>query len=326
LEMNFFSMIDFNIDVYKEDRTNILLTRSNIPSTFGLQARPQTNVGEAEAKGLEFSLDVNKVINKDLWITGRFNFTYSKSKFLVYDEPDYSATPWKSRIGQPLSQSWGYVAERLFVDEEEVENSPTQFGDTKAGDIKYKDINGDYEINELDQVPIGYPTSPEIVYGFGLSAGYKGLDLSCFFQGLANESFWINANATAPFVDTDGNGSIKSQNALLEAYAEDHWSESNRNLYALWPRLSATVSQNNTQTSTWFMRNGSFLRLKSLEAGYTIPSSLTKRMFMSKLRFYVSGTNLLTFSAFKLWDPEMAGNGLGYPVQKVINFGLQVSF
>ena len=114
--------------------------------------------------------------------------------------------------GLPLNQNFGYVAERLFADEEDIRNSPSQFGNYMAGDIKYKDINNDGKITELDMVPMGYPTSPEIVYGFGLSGGYKQWDLSFFFQGLARESFWIDTstdNGTLPF--------LNGQNALLKS-------------------------------------------------------------------------------------------------------------
>jgi len=185
-------------------------------------------------------------------------------------------------------------------------------------------------------VPIGYPTVPEIVYGFGFSTGYKNLDFSAFFQGLAKESFWINVNATAPFVPYRYKSEVESglyskytlQNQLLKAYADNHWSEDNRNIYALWPRLAATndLLNNNAQTNTWFMRNGAFMRLKTVELGYTLPEKFTKRWNIEKLRVYLSGTNLLTFSDFKLWDIEMAGDGLGYPLQKVYNIGVQVSF
>ena len=222
-------------------------------------------------------------------------------------------------MGQKLSQQWGYVAERLFVDEYEVQNSPYQ-GSSRvmAGDIKYRDINDDGSITSFDMVPIGFPTVPEIVYGFGFSTGWKSVDLSCFFQGTARRSFWIDASATAPF--------IGSQRTLLKAYADDHWSEYNRNLYALWPRLNSVAFANNTRTSTWWMRNGAFLRLKSVELGYTAPQRLTQKIRVEKIRIYASGTNLLTFSKFKLWDVEMAGNGLGYPIQKVVNAGIQISF
>jgi len=237
----------------------------------------------------------------------------------VYEEPTYDNAPWKSRVGYKINQQWGYIAERLFVDDKEVASSPKQnFGEYGAGDIKYHDINGDKKITALDQVPIGFPTVPEIVYGFGFSAGYRQFDFSAFFQGLGRESFWIDVNATAPFVNN---------HQLLKTYADDYWSEDNRNLYALWPRLSSSSAgnNNNSQRSTWFMRDGSFLRLKSLEVGYALPDRITKRI-RTKARIYLSGTNLLTFSKFKLWDPEMAGNGLGYPIQRVVNLGINFSF
>lgn len=318
IELGLFDKIELQADYFIESRWNILMPRASIPTTMGLQAEVLANVGKAKSSGVDLSLDYNHVINKDFWLTGMANFTYATSQFEVYEEPKYSNAPWKYRIGTSLNQGFGYVAERLFTDEEEIRNSPTQFGNYMAGDIKYKDINGDGKITELDMVPMGYPTSPEIVYGFGLSGGYKQWDLSFFFQGLARESFWIDTSATTPFVD--------GQNALLKAYADSHWSEENRNLYALWPRLSYQKVENNLKPSTWFMRNGSFLRLKSLELGYTVPVNLVKKIFVKNLRVYFSGTNLLTFSSFKLWDPEMGGNGLGYPVQRVFNLGAQISF
>ena len=234
--------------------------------------------------------------------------------------------PDRSHIGNKISQRWGYVAERLFIDDEEVKNSPKQmFGEYGAGDIKYKDINGDMIIDENDQVPIGYPTTPEIIYGFGLTAGYKNFDFSFFFQGSARSSFWIDPVATAPFVS---NSSLtgNNQRALLQYWADSHWSEDNRNIYALWPRLSASANENNQQVSTWFMRDGSFLRLKSVEFGYSLPQKWIRPMSLSNVRFYLSGTNLLLFSKFKMWNPEMAGNGLSYPLQRVFNFGVSVEF
>lgn len=327
LEVELFRDIEILIDLYKEERESILMTRSNIPSTMGLQATPQTNVGEASGSGIDFSIDYNKAFSNGWWITGRTNFTWAQAKYKVYDEIDNSDTPWLSRIGRPVGQQWGYIAERLFIDEFDVANSPVQtFSEYMAGDIKYRDINNDGEITSLDMVPIGYPTTPEIIYGFGLSTGNDSFDLSFFFQGLARESFWINANNTYPFVDNDGNNNIISKNALLQVYADSHWSTTNQDLHALWPRLSNRVITNNTQRSTWFMRDGSFLRLKSVELGYTIPDKLRKKLNVKDLRVYVSGTNLLTFSKFKLWDPEMAGDGLGYPIQRVYNIGVQFSF
>ena len=325
LEATLFNDFTFQIDYFTEYRKNILMNRSAITPEMGLEASVRANVGEARGAGFDASLDYNKYFQNGVVLTGRANFTYATSQFEVYEEPVYSDAPWRSRVGKSLSQNWGYIAERLFVDEEDVNNSPTQFGEYGAGDIKYRDVNRDGIINENDKVPIGHPTSPEIIYGFGLSASYKHFDLSCFFQGSGRSSFWIDQQATAPFVDTDGDGNVISNNALLSVYANNHWSEKNQNIYALWPRLSNYIVENNNQTSTWFMRDGSFLRLKQLEVGYTFPDFI-KKAYLTSLRLYLSGTNLLTFSKFKLWDPEMAGNGLGYPVQRTFNIGVQMNF
>jgi TonB-linked SusC/RagA family outer membrane protein len=326
LELGLFNKLEIQADYFTEYRTNILMDRASIPTTMGLQASVRANVGEASSSGIDLSVNYNHSFNLDTWLTGMGNFTYATSEFKVYEEPNYVDAPWRSHVGYSLNQTWGYVAERLFVDEDEVRNSPTQFGDYLAGDIKYKDINKDGKITELDMVPIGYPTSPEIVYGFGLSGGKKNVEISFFFQGLARESFWMRltndiANGyvgTSPFID--------GQNALLQAYADSYWSESNRDIYALWPRLSETYIDNNTQTSTWYMRDGSFIRLKQLDIAYNVPKRFIAPAYISKLKVYFSGLNLLTFSKFKLWDPEMGGNGLGYPIQKVFNIGLKVEF
>lgn len=327
-DMELFGKVQITADFYREDRKHILMPRAFIPTFVGLSSTPQANVGEAEGKGMDISLSYNQSFGQDLWIQGMANFTYAVSDFKKYEEPDYDEK-YLSHVGYPITQQWGYIAESLFIDDQEVANSPRQsFGDYGAGDIKYRDVNRDGQITTLDQVPIGFPTSPEIVYGFGFSMGYRSIDFSCFFQGLARESFWISVQGTAPFVDTDNDGSVESRNALLKAYADNHWSEDNQDPYALWPRLSPTAASlaNTRQTSTWFMRNGAFLRLKTVELGYTLPRHLTDRLHIEKARFYLSGINLLNFSQFKMWDVEMGGNGLGYPVQRVENIGLQVSF
>ncbi|WP_344980523.1 TonB-dependent receptor [Compostibacter hankyongensis] len=332
LEVGIFDQVNVQVDLYQEHRRNILMTRAYIPMTLGVSGTSdiKANIGEAAGKGIDVSADYNKYFGKYFWLQARANFTYATSKFEVYEEPDY-AEKYLSHKGWPLTQQWGYIAERLFADDDEVANSPLQgFGEYGAGDIKYRDLNGDGQITSLDRMAIGYPSTPEIVYGFGISVGYKSFDLSCFFQGLARESFWIDPEATAPFVayrySSDELPGTLLQNQLLKAYADDHWSEDHRNLYALWPRLSTRTIANNTQTSTWFMRNGAFLRLKTVELGYTLPQRLTQKIHLEKTRFYLSGINLLTFSHFKLWDVEMGGNGLGYPVQRVTNIGVQVSF
>jgi TonB-linked SusC/RagA family outer membrane protein len=320
-DIGFFNNWNVELEFYREKRTNILQTRSNVPLEMGLAVTPKSNIGEAEGKGIDLSIDYNKTFNKDLWLQLRANYTFAKSKYLVYEEYEYTDAPWKSHVGYSISQQWGFLAESLFVDDAEASNSPRQnYGTYGGGDIKYRDLNGDGQITTLDQAPIGYPTTPEIVYGFGFSLGYKEFDLSAFFQGLARESFWIDANATAPFIgDTQ----------LLKAYANSHWSEENQDIYALWPRLSTVSSlghNNNIQRSTWFMQNGAFLRVKQIELGYSVPENILSRIKLSSARIYLNTSNPFVWSKFKLWDVEMGGDGLGYPIQKVFNLGLQVSF
>lgn len=328
IELGLFNTMELQVDIFRDDRSKILMERADLPGTLGLEADPQANVGEARSQGIDLSLDYNQSFNKDFWMSGRLNFTYAHSEYKVYEEPDYTDTPWRSRIGYSTGQQWGYVAERLFIDQADIDNSPKQtFGDYKPGDIKYKDINGDGQITSADQVPIGYPKSPEINYGFGLSMGYKGFDFSFFFQGLGRESFWIDYNKTAPFINQDDDwDDYIGVNQLLQVIADNHWSVSNRDPYAFWPRLSTEKVNNNSQRSTWFMRDGSFLRLKSLEIGYTLPKKWLKKLGMDTVRIYYSGTNLLCFSKFDLWDPEMAEDGLGYPIQRVNNIGINFSF
>lgn len=325
VELGLFNKLDLEVDLFREDRENILSNRV-LPSSLGLQAGVRANIGEARSQGIDGSLVYSEdFANGDGWLQFRGNFTYAKNEITKIEEPDYSATPWLSRIGQPINQVWGYVAERLFVDQAEVNNAPVQtFGEYTGGDIKYTDINGDGKISELDRVPIGNPTVPEITYGFGLSAGYKNFDISFFFQGSANSSFWINPYSTAPFVD-NVNGALGNQQ-LLKAWADDYWSETNRNIYAKWPRLSNNFIFNNNQTNTWFMQDGSFLRLKQAEIGFSLPESLISKLKMDDVRFYANGTNLFVLSKFKLWDPELAGNGLNYPNQRVFNLGVNLSF
>ena len=331
LELGLFNALTLELDLFSETRTNILSDRI-IPASLGLQAPVRANIGEAKSNGVDASLVYNKSFTQDLWLEGRVNFTYAKNKITKTEEPDYSATPWRSRVGQPISQPFGYVAERLFIDQEEVNNSPAQFGEYSGGDIKYKDIDGNGVINTLDQVPIGSPTDPEIVYGFGFSVGYKGIDISCFFQGSANSSFFIDTQRANPFVsyrDPDASGGIAGavNNQLLKVWADSHWSENNRDIYAKWPRLSGNDNfiENNLQPSTWFLQDGSFLRLKSIEMGYNLPKDITTKLGLQKFRIYTSATNLLYFSKFKLWDPELAGNGFRYPLQRVMNLGINIS-
>ena len=329
LELGLFNKFEVQADFFYEYRNSILADRSYIPSTMGLTSgNVKANVGEASSKGVDVSLDYSWIANKDFWVTSRANFTYATSRFEKWEEPDYAAFNmlYRSRVGKNLSQEWGYIAERLFIDEADVMNAPVQEGEYMAGDIKYKDINNDGIIDDGDLVFLGYPTTPEITYGFGASIGYKGFDLSMFFQGNARTSFFLEPNKIAPFIDTDGSNSTTSRNALMKVIADNHWSESNRDLYAFWPRLANYEVSNNNRKSTWWMQDGSFFRVKTIELGYSLDGNWMKSLGVASCRIYLTGNNLFCFSKFKLWDPEMGSNGLGYPVQRVYNVGLNVNF
>jgi len=326
-DLRFFDALDLSVDVYKNKRSNILTTRTFIPTTMGLQAVIQANTNKAQSEGVDLSMNYNKSLGNTWFLQLRGNLTYAKNKILIYDEPSYSGNElYRYHVGLSTTQSFGYIAERLFIDDEESRNSPVQLGGTPGvtyggGDIKYRDVNGDGVISDQDRVPIGYPTSPEIIYGLGGTIGYKGFDFSAFLQGSSRSSFFIDPRNIAPFVYNGG-----SQNGLLQPIADSYWSETNRDSYAFWPRLSSNFVDNNNQTSTWWMRNGNFLRLKSVEIGYSLSARIQKRLGLKSLRAYVNGTNLAIFSKFKIWDPEMGGRGLDYPIQSVYNFGVSTSF
>ncbi|WP_245917019.1 TonB-dependent receptor [Mucilaginibacter yixingensis] len=322
MDLTLFNDFNLTVDAYRQVRSNILMVRNTIPTSMGLQAAVSANAGKAQSQGVDIALDYHKSFNNSLWIQTRGTLTYAVSKLLVNEEPIYPANDQNlSQVGNSLSQIYGLVAERLFIDQREVNNSPIQYGSIMAGDIKFRDVNGDGKITNADYVPIGYPTTPEIIYGFGFSVGFKNFDISAFFQGSARSSFLINSANITPFYLNGGN-----QNGLLSVIANNHWSEDNQNSYAFWPRLNSLISTNNSQPSTWWLENGSFIRLKSTEIGYNVPEKILKKLGFGSARIYINGTNLLTMSVFKLWDPEMGTSGLGYPIQKVFNMGLSAGF
>ncbi|MBE9583443.1 TonB-dependent receptor [Mucilaginibacter sp. JRF] len=332
LGLEFTLLKKFNViaEVYKNHKYNILQDRASIPSTMGLEAAIAANIGKVDSKGIDLSVDGRQNFSNNSWVALRGNFTFAENKFTQFEEPNYLES-YRYNVGQSLNRQYGYVAERLFVDDNEARNSPQQIFSTNGqppmgGDIKYRDLNNDGRIDGADQTFIGNPTVPQIVYGFGITSGFKNFDLSAFFQGQARVSFFIDPARTSPFIQSPDSW-LPGNTQLLKAYADNHWSEENQNLYALYPRLGANGAQieNNRQNSTWWMRDGSFLRLKSLEIGYSLPRKLLSAIKMRSARIYFNGLNLFTVSPFKLWDPELGGNGFNYPIQKVFNLGVNVN-
>jgi TonB-linked SusC/RagA family outer membrane protein len=343
LELTLFNELELQVDYFREKRTNVLINRSGIPTTMGLTDVPvgdgqapadvRANVGAAKSGGFELTLSENHSFNKDVWIRTNLTFTYASSKYTKFEETVPAGMEWLKNVGQYLGQQRGLIAERLFIDEADIANSPTQTFDkvndiaVMPGDIKYRDINNDGIIDSHDVVPIGYSTVPQVEGGFGVSFGYHGFDFNFFLKGTSRVSFMIDPTANVDWGNNSvGTAPFVGNHSLLKAWADNHWSETNRNSYALWPRLSNTSRPNNEQASTWWLRDGSYLRLKSVEIGYTLPEKLTKKVGIQQLRIYASGMNLLNFSNFKLWDVEMGGSGLNYPLQRVFNAGISFNF
>lgn len=307
--------VKIQADVFRDIRDRVYMPWADLPASSGFAAPISGNIGKVKSQGVDASIDVKHFFNNDFWLSGRANFTYATNEYLKLSEASY-ADKYRSKVGHNIDQQWGYVAERLFVDDAEIANSPKQsFGTYMPGDIKYKDINNDGKIDTGDLVPIGHPSVPEIQYGFGLSSGYKNVDLSFFFQGNARVSFFINPTSIAPF---------EGRRNALQIVADNYWRETDPDIHAFWPRLSTTPLENNVQRSTWWLRDGKFLRLKTVEIGYNIPK--INKIGLKSSRIYLSGENLFIISPFKMWDPEVGSNGLGYPINRRFNVGLQVSF
>lgn len=314
IDLTIKNRFNLTFDVFREDRSDIFQEKATIPSYTGVyDTKTYVNSGKVRNQGVDASIDFGHQFNKDFSMTFKGTFTYAHNEIQKYEEAvgDYTNL---SRIGYSVSQQWGYIADYLFADNMEVANHPSQMigGTVEAGDIKYVNIPnkyGQYDqvIDQNDRLPIGNPTTPEIVYGFGPSFKWKGFDFSFFFQGVAKTSLFLSG--LSPF------GNDRKRN-IQTFIADDHWSPDNQNIRASYPRLTTVPLANNSERSTFWMRDGSFLKLKNAEIGYTYKN----------MRLYLRGSNLLTFSDFDLWDPEQGGgNGLKYPTQRVFNFGFQMT-
>jgi TonB-linked SusC/RagA family outer membrane protein len=310
-DMKFFDKLSVAVDIFNEKRTGIFMQRASLPSTVGLSGTtPYANIGKVNKHGVDLSADYNQIINKDFIITARGTFTYSRNKVMAQDEPKliYAYT---SKIGHPINTYYGLVADGLFTSKEEIENSPKQqFGDYTVGDIKYRDLNGDNVIDGNDVTAIGKPAIPDIIYGFGGSIKYHQYDFSFMFQGATHVSLYMyNMH---PFCASSHFGYN-----IAQYIVDNHYSESNPDANAAYPRLTSVPSNNNIQESTYWIKNANYLRFKSAEFGYRFRS----------FRFSLAAYNLFYISPFKHWDPEKGGgNGLSYPLQRSVKFGVQYEF
>ena len=329
-------------DLFKERRENILLKREHsMPSFLGYNtSAPYGNIGIIENKGFDGTIEYNKRINKDWVIALRGNVTFNKDKWIQGELPEQKYE-WMNQYGRNINGAKGYVAEGLFTQAEiddmarweslsaankAITPKPfaSQFGTVKAGDIKYKDLNNDGQIDAYDQTYISRGDVPTTVYGFGFTVGWKDLSVGMMFQGVAGAERVLNGSSINPFNGGGGSGNLYSN-------IDDRWTEENPDQNAFYPRLSygseTTSSINNFQKSTWWVRNMNFLRLKTLQLSYNLPKPWVNKVHLKNAAAYVMGTTLFTLSRFKLWDPELnTDNGASYPNTTSYSVGINFTF
>lgn len=319
VDLSLFSKLKISADYFKEKREGIFLQRQSIPVYVGLSTQPWVNIGKMRNSGVDASLEYHQTIGQDLHLTVRGNFTYARNMIVDQDQPDYKYL-YMNRTGQARYQTFGLVAAGLFRDQADIDAWPKQsFGDVEPGDIKYLDLNGDGVVDSYDVKPIGYTNVPEIVYGFGFSLQWKAFDFSAFFQGVGHVSFSTRTDQTLGFNARNS----REANLFSDVY-DNYWTP--ERLDAKYPRLYIGTNNNNNQTSTFWMANGRYMRLKNLEIGYTLPKRISQKMAMQNMRVYLSGVNLFTFSPFKLWDPDLQTGATNYPNNRIINIGLTIGF
>jgi TonB-linked SusC/RagA family outer membrane protein len=326
-------------DVFMEKRTGMLLPPAiTVPQEYGLDLA-QENAGIMKNHGFELTAGTSHQFSNGLMLAINGNFSYAQNKMVqVFETAVTRNSPNRSRTGRPLNTMFGYHALGLFKTSDDKNGdgvidasdgyNVTQFGTLHPGDIRYADISGpagvpDGKIDSYDETVIGHPLTPAITYGFTPSVTWKNIDLSLFFQGAALASYNIQGFQTVPFLNNNSNSAYE--------YYNNRWTPSNQG--AKYPRATQAPYSNNTQGSDFWIVNTGYLRLKTAMLGYSLPSDISKKIGMKKLRIYVSGQNIFTLSKLKFEDPEIGynrtngqSNEVAYPNQKVYVMGLNASF
>ena len=328
IEIGLWNELDFQLDLFKERRTSIFMQRATIPTQTGFINNPYANYGKVDNKGIDLSLNYNKRINKDCNISVRGTFTYAKNTIIERDEPESVKGTYRSITGHSINTLWGLQALGLYTDDDFVDGKlkegipvPQLGGEVRPGDIKYRDMNNDGYITSADEGYIGSTTDPRIVYGFGGNINFRNWDMSFFFQG-SGDTYRIIGGSDY-FIPGSGAGVLGN---VYTNYT-DCWTEENPSQDVFWPRLSQSTNTNNNRASTFWKKNMSFLRLKTLEIGYSLPKNVVNKISAKSIRFFASGNNLFYISKFKLWDPELAtSDGLKYPSMRSLMLGVEVNF
>lgn len=327
LEIGLWDKISIEMDYFHDLRRGIFMERTQLPDIMGLPNTPYGNMGRMRNNGIDGTIAYHDKIGQ-VSFEVRGNFTVTKNKILDYDEPNY-AYPYLANKGKSLNVTRGYVAMGLFRDSTEIIHSPKQLGEVRPGDIKYKDVNGDGVVNEQDIVPIGNSNVPRIQYGFAASIDYKNWDVSLFFRGSGGVDFFYGGSGYFPFQNGEVGNILTVVNNQKNRWIPAWYSgdPSTENTKARFPRLSYGENQNNFVQSTHWLANGAYLRLKTIEVGYSLPKEIAKKIRMNNFRASIIADNLHVWDKVKLWDPEQAsGNGAGYPLTRSFTLSLQMSF
>ena len=317
----FNGMINLQVDGFKENRNGILIQRGVIPRITGYYpwTLPYANLGKAKNSGIDALLEIKHTTRSGFYYNFRGTFTYARSICTQNDDP-IPKYPYQSFVGQLIDQPMGLIATGFFRDQDDIDKSPKQtfMERVRPGDIKYMDYNGDGVVDDYDRVPIGYPRTPQIVYGAGASFGYKGFELSLFFTGVAHTSLFVDGPSMYPFQMGLGTYNI------LREYYDNRWTPQHTD--AKYPRVSPLQNPNNNRTSTLFLQDASYIRLKSAEVAYNFQIKPLKQHGLESVRLFINGANLFTWDKIRVIDPESNYGTGGYPLQRSINFGGQFTF
>lgn len=308
--------LSFEIDAFYKRTSNILMSRiRSIPGTVGASL-PAENYAKVDNKGIEWSLSHQDRVG-DLRYFVKFNGSYSKNKVIVLDEPA-NIPDYLLQIGRPLGFITGYKAIGFFQSDDEVQSYYPQFnGGQVAGDVKYADVNGDGKVDANDVTIISMDNgTPKLLGGLSIGGSYKNFDLAVLFQGATKMKKLLHGRSMTFF----NGGSHNNFKHLL-----DYWTPENPN--ALYPRPWENAHPNNSHASSLYLRDASYLRLKSVDLGYSVPRSVIEKWGVERLRVYFSGANLFLLDKMKMFDPEIENtDGSYYPQQRTLNFGLNLTF
>ena len=328
IDVNFLNnRLKVSADLFFENRKDILIKRKTIPIFTDLNSNimPVVNMGQVKNHGYEVDIKWEDRIKGDFHYYINANVSYSKNKIIFQDEIEPNET-YLWRTGQPVGSIFGYVADGFYGEEDFTKEGalkdglPVPDADVQPGDIKYKDLNNDYVINEDDQCKIGHPTRPSYTFGLNYGADYKGFFFSMNWTGAAERSLLLEEFFRIPF-------GINSNNALMQFHADNRWTPETAET-ATVPRFATKTMTHNSKTSSLWVKNGNYLKLKTVTLGYNFRNvAALKRIGISELAIKLSGYNLLTFDKFKIMDPECTpGLTDSYPINKIYNLGVNITF